>query len=193
MTVSPACTAQGGVCSTGVSATGGCNGSQGCAWSLGDSLVLGGVVSQHALRQTPLYNKNCIDTCYWKCITLPQTSFAGSNKYQRALGTEWVALLLGVVSTYVVCERLSVMPWGLLGVVEIFGIQAFYRGIPLFWTYSLQNTPPPENENLVPEILALWLFSNQNTPPLPRKLKFRALIWEHFVTFHLWSATAIVQ
>ena len=66
-----ACTAWGRVClllgesgSGGVSAPGG--------W---------GVVSQHALRQTPSWT----DTC--ENITLPQTSFAGGNKTRGFQGT----------------------------------------------------------------------------------------------------------
>ena len=94
-----------------------------------------------------------------------------------------------LVSTYVVCERLSVMHEP-AGVVEI-----FYR-IPLFWntvseyppqknwnlgrswhfvTFKFQNTPPPpENWNLGRS----WhfvTFQFQNTPP-PKKLKFRQIL-----------------
>ena len=59
----------GGVCSLGVSGPGG-------VWSQGGCLVQGGVVSQHALRQTPPV-KRMTDRC--KNITLPQTSFAGGK------------------------------------------------------------------------------------------------------------------
>ena len=45
----------------------------------GGVCFLGGVVSQHALRQIPTHPVNRItDTC--KNITLPQTSFTGGNK-----------------------------------------------------------------------------------------------------------------
>ena len=44
----------GGVCSWGVCSQGCMPGPGGCAWSRGVCLVLGGLVSQDALRQTPL-------------------------------------------------------------------------------------------------------------------------------------------
>ena len=55
---------QGGVCSRGVSGLGGVPGP-------------GGVVSQHALRQTPLWTEFL--THATENITLPQTSFAGGK------------------------------------------------------------------------------------------------------------------
>ena len=50
-------------------------------------LVIGGeagVVSQHALRQTPPVNR-MTDAC--ENITLPQTSFAGGNYYSNGTGS----------------------------------------------------------------------------------------------------------
>ena len=96
LTVSPSMLCTVGVpCSRGVPGPGGCL-VQGVAWSMEGCLVWGvpglggfwsggvwfrgvpglGVVSQHALRQTPLVNR-MTDRC--KNITLPQTSFAGGN------------------------------------------------------------------------------------------------------------------
>ena len=60
----PACTVQGGVPGPrGVSAWGD-------AWSVGVWDLLGGMVSQHALRQTPPVNR-ILDTRYWKYYLAP--------------------------------------------------------------------------------------------------------------------------
>ena len=81
----PACTAQGGAWSKGGVWSGGC--------LLGGCLVggvwglLGGMVSQHALRQTPPWTEFL--THATENITLPQTSFAGGKNiwYLAAMGS----------------------------------------------------------------------------------------------------------
>ena len=82
-------------------------------------------------------------------------------RLQKYMDVNWL------VSTYVVCERLSVMhePAGVVeNLVQI-----------------LQNTPilkyriPPLPKMKLSEILALWLFSSR-IPPHPRKLKFRQIM-----------------
>ena len=93
----PACTVQGGYLVWGV-CSGGClvwgMSARGClvrwgalsvrrgAWSLGEGgcLVPGGVVSKHALRQTPPWTEFL--THATENITLPQTSFAGGKNKQ---------------------------------------------------------------------------------------------------------------
>ena len=96
-----------------------------------------------------------------------------------------------LVSTYVVCERLSVMHEP-AGVVE-----NLVQNSTVYPYSAIQNTPPPKWK--LSEILALWLFSCrippppenwnlgrswhfvisqlQNTPtPHPQKLKFRQIL-----------------
>ena len=77
--------------------------------------------------------------------------------------------LVHLVSTYVVCERLSVMHEP-AGVVEI--LVQILQNTPIL-KYSFR-IPPPENENCQRS----WhfvTFQFQNTPP-PRKLKFRQIL-----------------
>ena len=75
-----------------------------------------------------------------------------------------------LVSTYVVCERLSVMHEP-AGVVEI--LVQILQNTP-YSEKQFQNTPPPpKNENSQ----RVQVREFQNTPPpLPRKLKFRQIL-----------------
>ena len=97
----------------------------------------------------------------------------GSVKFSEGTRRYWFSTLCTwLVSTYVVCERLSVMhePAGVVeNLVQI-----------------LQNTPilkyriPPPPKWKLSEILALWLFSFRIPPPPPNWNLGRS--W-HFVTF----------
>ena len=87
------------------------------------------------------------------------------NHYER----QWWYLL---VSTYVVCERLSVMHEP-AGVVEI--LVQILQNTPIL-KYSFRIPPPLPRKWKLSEILALWLFSFRIPPPLPRKLKFRQIL-----------------
>ena len=72
-----------------------------------------------------------------------------------------------LVSTYVVCERLSVMHEP-AGVVEI--LVQILQNTPIL-KYSFRIPPPPQLK--FRQILALWLFSFRIPPP---QLKFRQIL-----------------
>ena len=69
--------------------------------------------------------------------------------------------MISLVSTYVVCARLSVMHEP-AGVVEIL-VQILQN--TLFWN-TVSEYPPPPRKWKLSEILALWLFSFR-IPPFP--------------------------
>ena len=77
-----------------------------------------------------------------------------------------LSLVLLLVSTYVVCERLSVMHQ-LAGVVENLVQKSQFT---LFWDLVPQNTPPPpENWNLGISwhFMTFQFWPVENTPPSP--------------------------
>ena len=89
----------------------------------------------------------------------------------------WFAFLDFLVSTYVVCERLSVMQRQ-ARLPEIFDQIAQNT---LFWNL-VQNTPhPPPWKLKFSQILALWVLTFQNLPP--RKLKFSQILALWVLTF----------
>ena len=73
-----------------------------------------------------------------------------------------------LVSTYVVCERLSVMHEP-AGVVEI--LVQILQNTPIL-KYSFRIPPPPENENCQRS----WHFDFSVSEYPPRKLKFRQIL-----------------
>ena len=84
LTVSPSMHCSGGCLLLGGVCLGGCVCLSGVCLPGGRCLPLvPGCVSQHAMRQTPPLLKIMTDTC--KNFTLPQTSFAGSNKISLTL------------------------------------------------------------------------------------------------------------
>ena len=69
-----------------------------------------------------------------------------------------------LVSTYVVCERLSVMHEP-AGVVE-----NLVQNSTVYPYSAIQNNPPPPKKWKLSEILALWLFSCRIPPPVKMKI-----------------------
>ena len=84
--------------------------------------------------------------------------------------TLWPMSTCSLVSTYVVCERLSVMHEP-AGVVE--NLVQILQNTPIL-KYSFRIPPSPLKMKIVRDLGTLT-FQFQNTP-LPRKLKFRQIL-----------------
>ena len=102
-------------------------------------------------------------------LTYANSVFQSGRDYRLCMGH--MAFLL-LVSTYVVCERLSVMQRHTESVMANFVLKIL--NLPLNWNW-FQITHPPLGKLKFRQILALWVLTFQNTPH-PWKLKFRQIL-----------------
>ena len=90
----------------------------------------------------------------------------------------WTCMYLGyfplLVSTYVVCERLSVMHKQVSGWTVNFGSK--FWECPTLRTVEYPSPPPPPRKLKFRQILELWVLTWLRVPPPQKKLKFRQIL-----------------